>query len=190
MVIRVVRIGDSAPAPNFELVVQPNDWEKEVKRATLGGPGEASLREKTYREFWEHVLERVRSTHPDWTRARTSNASWVNLPTGTAHAVFSLAWVGGTLVSQLYFESNDADLNLARFEALHERKAEFDAALGEEADWDPMEGRKGARVIVASPFSDLDDRESWHPMVDWIIATQLKFRSALSTVGGIPETRT
>jgi hypothetical protein len=35
--VSVVRIGDSAPAPLFEVVVRPNDWGKQVKAATPRG---------------------------------------------------------------------------------------------------------------------------------------------------------
>jgi hypothetical protein len=186
VVISVVQIGDSVPAPNFELVAQPNDWEKQVRKAVSSRSGEASARERTYREFWEHFLERVRATHPNWTRARTNGGSWVNMSTGTSGAVLATAWVSGTLVSQLYFESRDADLNSTRFEALSERRNEFDSALGERANWDPMTGRKGARIVVESAFTAIEDRAQWPEMADWVITTQTKFRSALAAVGGVP----
>ena len=35
--LKVARIGTSLPAPLFNLVVQPNDWQKQVRSATRSG---------------------------------------------------------------------------------------------------------------------------------------------------------
>ncbi|MFL1593557.1 DUF4268 domain-containing protein [Rhodococcus ruber] len=187
VVIRVVKIGDSPPAPNFELVAQPNDWEKRVKKAT--GFGEVSARTRLYREFWEMVLERIRADHPDWTRARTNGASWCNTRLGVSGMALSMAWVNGRLVIQIYFDSSDADLNKARFDWLYERRAGFESALGQAPSWDAMSDLKGARVVVVSPFDDIADRGSWADMTDWLIQQQIRFRNAIVSVGGVVEMR-
>jgi hypothetical protein len=56
--IEVVRIGDSAPAPAFKLVAQPNDWEKQVK-AEKASP--RSGKAAAYGAFWTDLLDRIRA---------------------------------------------------------------------------------------------------------------------------------
>lgn len=87
VVIHVVRIGDSQPAPDFELVAQPNDWKKQVKKTTSAS--EASGKSLLYREFWEMVLDRIRAEHPSWTRARTTGDSWCNTGIGVSGVVLA-----------------------------------------------------------------------------------------------------
>ena len=129
--IEVVRIGDSALAPGFKLVAQPNDWGKQVRTATAVAAGEVSERGRFYWEFWEQVRIRIQADHPGWSRARTSTtASWFNTALGTSGVVLSMAFTRSGLVCQIYFDAPDADLNAARFEALHEQRSEFDAMLG------------------------------------------------------------
>lgn len=186
VVIHVARIGDSLFAPNFELVAQPNDWEKQVKQAsavaTTGQSGKALI----YREFWEFVLDRIRAEHPSWTRALTSNQSFCDTRTGTAGVVISMAWQGGILRAQVYFETTDADLNRARFDDLYANKDAFEAALGEPAEWDEMHGRKGCRVVVAAPFNDVTDRTTWSDCATWLIQKQIALRAALAATNQVP----
>jgi hypothetical protein len=48
-----------------------------------------------------------------------------------------------------------------------------------------MPGRKAARVIVASGYTDLAAEEDWPAMTEWLIEQQVRFRAALDAVGGI-----
>src|SRR5690606_29906422 len=80
--IKVVRIGDSQPAPAFRLVAQPNDWGKQVKAATAQG-GEITGRERLYWDFWSQFRERVLASHPTWTRSTGSTKSpWFGMSAG------------------------------------------------------------------------------------------------------------
>lgn len=187
VVIRVVQIGDSQPAPNFELVAQPNDWEKRVRSKAIPSP--ISAKAATYREFWDYVLGKVRETHPEWTRARTNDQSWTNTSLGLSGMVISLQWLGGRFVAQIYFESSDGDLNQARFDWLLAHREAFEAALGSTPDWDPMPGRKGARIVVTSDFDDVADSACWPELVDWVIQQQLGLRRAIDAVGGVSAIR-
>ncbi len=184
--IGVVRIGASEPAPAFNLVIQPNDWEKVVRKTASVASGEASLRAATYRRFWETALDRIRSEHPDWTRARTSDQAWVNTTSGTPGAPISMAFRRDGLVAQIYYDSPDATANATRFESLLDKRPEFEQALGASPIWDDMPGRKAARVVVVSErFQDVADEERWPQMIDWLMDMQLRFRAAIDAVGGL-----
>ena len=182
VVIHVVRIGDSQPAPNFELIAQPNDWEKQVKKLTAAP--EVSAKSLLYREFWETALERIRTQYPTWTRARTAGDSWCNTGIGVSGVALVMVW-RATLRTEFYFDSTDAGLNQSRFESLHRQRALIEEAVGEPLEWDEMSGRKGARVALKSSFTDPSDKDRWPAMVDWLVDSQVRMRAALEAAGGI-----
>jgi hypothetical protein len=184
VVIQVVKIGDSEPAPNFELVAQPNDWEKLVKKATGAGSNEATARAMLYREFWEAVLDRIRALHPTWTRSRTSDQNWCNTSIGIGGVNVTMVWARTGLSAQIYFEGPTAEVNIARYQALHGKRDVFEAALGQPAEWDQMEGRKAARIVVPSPYQDVSARDQWPAIIEWLIDAQVRLRAAFDAAGG------
>ncbi len=56
LVVKAVRIGDSLPAPMLDVVVQPNDWQKTVRRVAMPPEAEETA---AYRSFWEPLRERL-----------------------------------------------------------------------------------------------------------------------------------
>lgn len=181
--IEVVRIGDSSPAPNFKLVVEPNDWEKQVKAATAAGP--ISERSKLFWAFFEQFRARAAAEHPEWIRRKSStHDALYNLSTGVGGIIFQAGFISRRLVFLLWFRDTDPTVNLARFEALCVKKDQFEQALGEEAVWDEMAGRKGTRVHVISPFGDVEDVDQWPAMVDWLMDQHARFRGAIDAIGG------
>lgn len=182
--IEVVKIGDSTPAPNFKLVVQPNDWEKQVKAAT--DTGKLSERGQLYWKFWELFLARIAADHPEWTLAKSPHSySWYDLPAGTSNVVYSTAFAKDGLRVQLYFKHWDAGVNLARLTALESQKATFEQVLGEPAEWDFKQDKKPAAVYVKSEFSSVTAVDDWPSMLDWLMDQHARFRKAVAAVGGI-----
>ncbi|OBI14923.1 hypothetical protein A5712_29815 [Mycobacterium sp. E2327] len=182
--IAVVQIGESIPAPNFKLVAQPNDWEKQVKAATGAGPW--TERQKLNWEFWEKFLDRVQTEHPGWTKAKApTREGWFQLPTGISGIAYETAFAHQGLRVQLYFSSPDATTNEARFQALYAVKNQFEQSLGETATWDDKPGKKAAAVYVQSEFKSVLSVDEWPAMLDWVIDQHVRFRRAVGAVGGI-----
>ena len=103
----VVRIGESAPAPIFKVVAQPNDWQKQVRSATR--EGRVGTKTVFYKEFWTKYLERLRVEHPDWSRARTpSPDNWMSFPSPVKGTRLNPSFAQGKrLRSEIYIDSDD-----------------------------------------------------------------------------------
>lgn len=181
--IEVVKIGDSAPAPNFALAAQPNDWGKQVKAAAVAAG--TSEKSQHYWKFWGTFLTALTERHPTWTNRKTSSRdNFYDLSTGTSGAVYSISFGTNGLRLQLYFNGT-YELNLARFLALQCMKDEFEQVLGEQAEWDEKPGMKSASVAVVSRFTDIAEVDQWPVMIDWLIDQLTRFRSAIDAVGGL-----
>lgn len=185
--IKVVRIGDSDPAPNFRLVAQPNDWTKSVKAATSNAGGEVSERERLYWEFWARFRERVIAEHPTWTKSMSSTkSSWFGMSAGAPSVNWCSTFSTQGLAVQLIFEDADRDLNTARFESLAVHKVKMESTFGGSLSWEPREGLKSTRVAVYTDPCNVANRDRWDEWIAWLITNGQRMREALGAVGGIP----
>jgi len=181
--IEVVRIGDSAPAPAFKLVAQPNDWGKQVKAAAQ----QANMTERTqlYMDFWTRFTAAVRTKHPSWTRATTTKSSWLGMSAGVSGVNWIFTFNSRGLGVQLEFVASDPELNLARYRALEEHRLDIENAFGGPLAWEPMEGYKATRVASYGELADVAETENWDERIAWFIGTGERFRAALQHVGGV-----
>lgn len=183
VVIHVVRIGDSPVAPNFELVAQPNDWEKTVRRAASAS-GATTEKALFYSRFWEQFLTEARARGLEWVpRGTTTTAAYCDTVTAVPGVILSMWFQKKGLSFQLYFGSSDPELNSRRYEALEIARERFEEAFGADVVWDPMTRRKATRVIVSSPFPDMPDESQWPAVNEWLITQQTRVRNALDAVG-------
>lgn len=111
--VAAARTGSSPFAPLFEAVVQPNDWQKQVRPASSSVG--RTTRQETYRRFWAEWLEQLHVAAPGWTNARQALAqNWMSLPTGMSGFNYA-AIISRTFVAvEIFFGDRDPDVNAAR----------------------------------------------------------------------------
>jgi hypothetical protein len=184
--LEVVQIGDSTPAPLLSVVVQPNEWQKEVRaRAqSTSVTGKAAL----YTDFWTSALARIRDAHPDWTTATKGPAqNWMWLRPPLAGVAHSIAFgQGGRLRTELYIDSGDGDRNDKIFDHLLAHRDPFEAAFGRPVEWDRIEGRRASRVADYTP-GDVSEVSRHEEFIAWIIDSGERLRRAVATVPAPPE---
>lgn len=171
--ISAVQIGDSVPAPLFNVVVKPNDWGKAIKASAQAGGN--SERELEYRDFWESYLTEVRAKHPNWTKASGDYfQSWIVLRSGTPRVNYATFFNRQGLYSCI--ETQDSDHEL--FQVLLANKAAIESSFGGELIWDEVEGRRSCRIGVAMKDANILQRDSRSDQLAWLLDTQERLRIA------------
>jgi hypothetical protein len=160
--IELWRIGDSLPAPKFNVVALPNDWAREERRTT----SEITERGKFCLEYW-NAFNTYAGKNADFARQfklRSPHAhNWHDLAIGKTGTCISMNIQSnkGTIDCGLYI-SNDKDY----FERLKTHSEEVSEILGEEAEW--REASKACRLLITKPI-DITDSANWPKAFDWYI---------------------
>lgn len=144
--LRVVRIGQSAPAPLLEVVANPNDWQKRVRTAT----SRMGDRERAYEEFWGGLIEDLRQRFPSMLPAKMKvpTSSYLGVPSRVKGAAVYAAFGPRHIRVELYIDTGEADRNVEIFESLLTRRAEIEARFGESLEFDRSEGKRICKVLT------------------------------------------
>ena len=171
VVVKAIRIGDSAPAPWLELVVKPNQWSELSKRASQSS--EITERKDRYLRFWDSLLTINRDKHRMFARKRPDSREWLSLGSGITGITIGMNVQRHRIYVDLYFKG-DAERNLARFEHLRASKDLVEDTFGSGLSWEELEERKACRIGFYGEGSILEE-ESWRQSQDWLVDTALRF---------------
>ena len=151
--LKVWKIGGSSPAPQLDVVVEPDEWVRSV-RAT--NSGELSSTELAYRDFWAEFLADFHERYPGWSRAKVpSNKSFMNFPSGKSQVHYSVNFCRPNsrprFRFELYIDATDADEVANRFALLREQQAVIEQAFGKSLEWEPLDVKRASRIASYYP---------------------------------------
>lgn len=169
---RVVRIGDSPFAPIFEVVEQPNNWEREIKRKTST---EGSAYYDIKQEFWQAFLDKYPAMGPLGVTASRYPSAYITVC--DAPKIDVSIWIGRHK-SGIYVRSGWGEPAEPVADVLNPHKATLEASL--EASLGPS-GR-GLHFLPASLNKGHDKRESWLEIMKWMEERVAAYRAALKPI--------
>lgn len=184
--LELVKIGDSLPAPLFNVVVLPNDWQKSVKAAASAassGGGKSLL----YAAFWQKFLERLQAERPTWSKAKQSNHnSWFPMSAGLPPGCMVTASfaAGGKLRNELYIDRATPEECKAVFDHIAEQKDAVEAAFGGPLSWERLDHRKASRIADYSE-GDVAHVENHDIYLAWFLDSGDRLRKAMAMVGAL-----
>ncbi len=173
--VKVWQIGDSARAPQFEVVSSPNDWSRAVsqntQRAVNSELSETQLqKEKFWIEFRDYMVQRgsqLRCPKP---------GPWNYLIFSIGRTGFSVEVTMSTQKTEigirLYITGQNAT---AHFHLLKAKRDDIEEEFGESLEWAELPQHASSRVSLKKGDTDPTDETDWQNQHEWLISKLERF---------------
>lgn len=176
--IELWRIGNSPPAPRFNVVASPNDWSKEV-RSTSRQLGEAPTGDlqRLYLEYWTALREVFRQRVPNVMPPKALPQTWWQNALGRTgyHLNSVIRREQSKIVVEVYIQRKEYEAKYAFRELMSEKDA-IESAFGYPLSWEELPGNQGSRIAVYRENTEVSAKETWAAQHEWIINKLLDFR--------------
>ena len=162
--IELWRIGDSSPAPKFNVVSRPNDWIRSVTEGT--GPNGKNLTptKLQQRAFWSALMKQLRDTKSPVRPKKPQAQTWLEFNIGRV-GFNLLGWLNSKekwIGVLLYLKPPDAK---AHFGLLAQQRKQIEQQLGT-LEWRKLPKRHSEIRLrrAADPVQDVD----WPNQISWM----------------------
>jgi hypothetical protein len=183
--IELWRIGQSEPAPKFNIISKPNDWSREIKTQSAKAGQRSEMKQLQY-QFWTE-FKTWAEEHTDLKLQKPGYQHWLTSTIGRAyfhiHGIIS-TW---NCVSnknepeirvELALTSEDAKKQFAQLKDIEAAlKAKIDLPLV----WHSDPAAKSAKVYVSLP-ADFTHQSNWPTQFEWLAKYMRVFRDVFGPV--------
>lgn len=174
--IHAYKIGNSEPAPMFQIIEEPNDFIKESNGTKSDGTMNKSQSERV--EFWtlfnDHVIER----NKPFAVHKVSSDHWYNIAIGTSQAFISVTLVNkeAFVGVELYINSNKV-----LFDKLYEEREKIEKELGFEVEWLRLDNSKASRILHKINGLNFDDHSNYDKLIEEAIDKAIAMRDVFKS---------
>lgn len=174
--LHLCRIDGSTLGYQFRVIQHPNGWEKSIKRA---GRNSGIATQQTKYDFWAE-FKGCAFANPvfagEFKEHAAAAARVYSLGMGCSDACIYLTV--NTTKNIVGVELHVPD-NKALYDELLSSKADIEAVVGEELDWDRCDENKASRIRLEHN-SNLQDSQKKKESFDWLVKYALLFKKAFA----------
>ena len=180
VVVELLKIDGSRPAPQFRAVATPNDWRKEAAAKVRGDAQVPSERGERYRKFFQPLIDNLRERHKFTNVRKAQPQNWYSFSAGYGQRVtYGANFTGQKRARvELYIDDGDKERNIWLLDRLEEHKGDIEAVVQETLDWQRLENRRACRIALDRPGSIEDDSDTLSEIEEWMVDRLLKFKLA------------
>jgi hypothetical protein len=167
------QIGDSAIAPKFHIVSEPNDWVKEVKAGTSNATSSLTQTKILQKQFWESFKEYAQDRKTTLRLGRKSRPQhWLTISFGTseAHLTLTVNTKEDVIACEVYIKRS-----VSLYQRLENNKAIIEEKLGYALVWMPLDHRAAFR-IKKQQEGDISDENAWEVYFEWLLKSAEDFQ--------------
>ena len=159
--IHAYKIGNSNPAPKFEVVEKPNDFIKRSK--TNSNDNELNKRQVERKIFWEQFNNVLVKKGKPFNLRKATTDHWYEVAMGTseAHVSISLVNKNNHIVVEVYVSDNK-DL----FDNLFKHKDKIEQELGFKLIWDRLNNKKASRIKYIIDGLDFNHHDNYEELMN------------------------
>ena len=162
--IELWRIGNSSPAPKFNIVSKPNDWRRNVLYATSGDFTETQLQQVQY---WTELSERMSEADCGIGPLNPVPKPYVFLAIGKGGIRLRVSISKQKKRLSVWLDMFDEKAT-AHFHLLKEQAEEIEQEFGISLEWDELPGRKSCQVSLHKDDTDPTDEADWPNQHAWL----------------------
>lgn len=159
--IELWQIGDSNPAPKFEVMASPNEWAKTMK--TNGGNSELTETKLLQLEFWGKFkyFVRLKDTKIRLQTPRPQHWYSVSMGSSDGHIALTLNSRENLIGCDIYINQNKELFNFLR-----EKKNDIEKEIGEPAEW--IDASVASRIKIQKEVSEVFDKNEYEKYFTWL----------------------
>ena len=171
--IELWQIDESPLAPKFNVIERPNDWAKEIKKASAVTNETQQARLTYWTAFNEYAYNDAKFAK-EFKPRKPSTDHWMTLSIGSSkcHLAMLRLQQNGRIGVEFSI-NNDKEL----FKKLESCKCEIEEVIGEELDWRELPEKKASRILIEKDV-DLADKEDWQEQFQWLMENLIKMKKA------------
>lgn len=162
--IHAYRIGNSDPAPKFEVIEKPNDFNKVSNINCNDKELNKSMAERY--DFWTKFNNVLIERGKPFNVRKATTDHWYDVTMGTSGVNVSITLVNkdGHIGVEVYISDNK-DL----FDNIYSYKDEIESKLDFELVWDRLDGKKASRIKSTIPGLDFDNQDNYPELMEQAI---------------------
>ena len=172
--IKLLRIGDSLPAPHFEIISSPNEYLDTVKK----DQGTPSALGALYLEFWESFRDFCikQGTRLNLRKPAARHYYGMSIGRSTCSLNLSASAMRKRISCDIYLRGPNAK---QAFKLLEAEKAAIEEKTGP-LDWMELPTKQDCRIIKFREQTDIENREEWPTVFTWLSEQAKLFFEAFS----------
>jgi hypothetical protein len=175
--VEALRIGNSDPAPYFNVVAKPNAWARSVGAVTRQASSEDLAERHHVRiAYWASFAEFLKTRNSAFVIRRPNKDHWFSFSAGRSgvsiSATISIKNEGRAGV-ELYFHRDPLKRGIRQLAAQREA---IEREFGEPLEWQELPNKKASRIVVYRTNVDPSDQSNYLELHQWMLARMEKFR--------------
>lgn len=173
--LHAYKIGDSLPAPKFEIIEKPNEFIKNSKGN--GGSNNMNKSQSERLEFWTMFNEVISANGRPFNIRKASTDHWYDVSIGTSEAHISITLVNkeGHVGIALYIDDNKG-----LYDALYLHEKEIENKLGLKFDWQRLDAKKASLISLKIKGLNFNDHSNYNELMKEIIDKVVKMRTVFA----------